>query len=345
MEEKNIIYQIINLTNNDPAPVLAKVTDTRDGAILDKPGDWECSVIRMQISTREIPLFTPEQPIAPGQTDMSITLQYMNINFRQFILVTPQESKKVLFSIQNYLEELNDASIAAFTALKAAFPGASGTEAPRFYLNPSTALISMYVQDVYLEANPNRIQIGINQVLMQLLNLPFTQSFPIPAPGGFEFLLSVKPYATLLPVPPRTGFPVALSALGGNWIAVSQGFSSTDEWDNVKSIIFVSNLLPITRNLLPNLVSQAQNQTINNSSMGILIDFELQKSSPFEPRHIAQFAVQSEFKMISMNGNTPFNRVDVQAYYQTYDGRLFEIYLGNNTNMSLLIMYRRKDKK
>jgi len=331
------------LTNNQPQSISARVTSRQDNMLLENPCLWDVCVQRMQIATSEIPLFFPT--VVGLTTNMSITLNYFGNLFLQFVLVTAEEAQFGIFSIQNFLNHINDASILAFAALKAAFPGASGTEAPRFFLNTTTQLISMYVQDVYLETNPNRIQIGLNYKLQQLLDLPYTQSFLIPAPLGYDYELSVQNYGVLLPAPPRTGFPFALSVLGGNWLAISQGFVSTDEWDNIKSIVFVSGTLPIVKKILPNIVSQAQNGNTNNSSLGILIDFELQKSNPFEPRHIAQYAVTSEFKMISMIGTSPLYSFDVQAYYQTYDGVLREVPIANNKNMSLDFLFRPKGEK
>lgn len=333
----------INLTNNTPQSILAKTVYTQSTNIIESPEDWDVTVLRMQIASSELPLFIPNS--VGLVTDMSITLDYGGTKFQQFINITPEQKKFGVFSIQNYLNNLNNASVLAFTALKLAFPVALSTESPRFYLNTANQLISMYVQDSYLETTVNRVKIALNYKLQQLLDLPYSNSFTIPAALGYDYELSVLSYAVLLPPAPRTGFPVALSTLAGNWIQVSQGFSSTDEWDNIKGIVFVSGRLPIVKKFLPNVVSQEQNQNTSNSSLGILIDFELQKASPFEPRHIIQYAVQSEFKMISMIGTSPINAFDLQAYYQTYDGVLREVWIANNKNMSLDILFRPKGEK
>lgn len=346
MADENIIYQDLILTNTDLTPVLARIIQTRSTPIVSKPDDYELQVQRMQVSLREVPLFFPEIPDSksPLVTSQSITLSYLGNLFRQFVNVTVPQARYGVFSYQNYLNNINAASILAFNALKAAFPAATPTVAPLFFLNPQTALISMYVQDGYLNTNPNRIVIGFNQKLQQIMNMPFDNAFPIPDPNGFEYVISVNSSAVLLPAAPRTGVPQAISAIAGNLLQVQQEFVSEDEFDNVKSIVLVSNLIPTAREMVPNLTSSLQSSTVSNSTMGILIDFELVKSNPFEPRHIAQYIPQSEFIMKSLNNNTPLNQIDVQAYYQTYSGKLFEIYLGNNTNLSLKLMFRRKNK-
>jgi hypothetical protein len=344
MAGENIIYQDLILTNTSPAPVLARILQTRTTPIVDRPMDYELQVQRMQVSLREVPLFFPDipNPAFPLQTDMSITLSFGGVFFRQFINVTTQEAKVGVFSYQNYLNDLNAASTAAFVALKAAFPGAAPTAPPLFFINPQTALISMYVQDGYLNTNPNRILIGFNQVLQQIMALPFDLTFPIPDPNGFEYLISVNNSGILLPAAPRTGVPAAVSAIAGNLLQVQQEYISTDEWDSVKSIVILSSLIPTAKEFVPTNTSSGQSSSLSSGSLGILIDFELVKSNPFEPRHIAQYIPQSEFIMKSLNGSSPLNQIDAQAFYQTYNGRLFEIYLGNNTNLSLKLMFRRK---
>lgn len=346
MSDENIIYQDLILTNTDLTPVLARIVQTRSTPIVSKPDDYELQVQRMQVSLREVPLFFPDIPDSklPYQTDMSITLSYIGNTFREFINVTPQQVRYGVFSYQNYLNRLNNASALAFTNLKAAFPGASGTVAPQFYLNPVTALISMYVEDDYLDTNPNRIVIAFNQILQQIMNFPFDITNPIPDPNGMEFILSVNGSALMLPVAPRVGYPFNVNTIPNPVLQVQQEFVSTDEFDNVKSIVLLSNLIPTAREMVPNLTNARQSEEISNSTLGILIDFELIKSNPYEPRHIAQYVPQSEFIMKSLNNNTPLNQVDIQAYYQTYSGKLFEIYLGNNTNLSVKLMFRRKHK-
>ena len=346
MSDENIIYQDLILTNTDLTPVLARIVQTRSTPIVNKPDEYELQVQRMQVSLREVPLFFPDIPDSklPYQTDMSITLSYLGNTFREFINVTPQQVRYGVFSYQNYLNRLNAASSLAFTNLKAAFPGASGTVAPQFYLNPVTALISMYVEDDYLDTNPNRIVIAFNQILQQIMNFPFDITNPIPDPNGMEFILSVNGSALMLPVAPRVGYPFNVNTIPNPVLQVQQDFVSMDEWDNVKSIVLLSNMIPTAREMVPNLTNAQQSSTVTNSTMGILIDFELIRSNPYEPRHIAQYVPQSEFIMKSLNNNTPLNQVDIQAYYQTYSGKLFEIYLGNNTNLSVKLMFRRKHK-
>lgn len=346
MQGQQIKYANVSLPNSTSTPIIAYKPEVRDTPFIDYPSDWELVVTRMQCSLELVPLFLPviPDPLFPLKTDMSITLKYGGSYFQQFINVTPEEAKDGVFSYGNYLQQLNLASAAAMVAAIAAFPILAGTVAPKFYLNPSTSLISMYVQDSYLDSNVNRVQVGFNDELQQLLDFPSDDIFPADL-NGFNHLLSVNNDAILLPAAPRTGVPLALSAIAGNLLQVSQEFSSLDEWDDVRSIIFVTNKLPIVPQLLPNTYpGQTLNNEVARGGQTVLMDFELVKGNPFEPRHIAQYIPQSEFKVIEMVGTSPINIIDIQAFYVTYRNERFELYLNPNTIMTMQIMFRPRFK-
>lgn len=348
MQDQQIGIINVSLPNTTNLPILARKVETRDTPYLDYPSDWELCITRMHCSLELVPLFFPTIPDPIGfplQTTMSITLNYLGNYFRRYVQVTPEEIKNGVTSYSVYLQEINAASRAAFTALKAAFPGASGTVAPLFYLNSTTALISMYVQDAYLETNANRIQIGFNVDLAQILDLPYDAMFPAPDPNGFEYLIAVNDDAILLPAAPRTGVPLALSAIAGNLLQVTQDFSSLVEWDDIKGITFVSTIIPMTPQLLPNVSPPNQiNNEIARGGQNILIDFELIKGNPFESRQLAQYFPQSEFKMLSMAGTTPLNVIDIQVFYVTYTNVRRELYLNPNTSLGIQLYFRPKFK-
>jgi hypothetical protein len=348
MQDQQIQIINVSLPNTSNLPMLGRTVQTRDSPYLMYPSDWELCITRMHCSLELVPLFFPTIPDPVGfplQTTMSITLNYLGNYFRQYVQVTPEEVKNGVTSYSLYLQEINAASTLAFNLLKAAFPAASGTAPPLFYLDSATALISMYVQDDYLETNANRIQIGFNVDLAQILALPFDQMFPAPNPNGFEYLLSVNNDAILLPAAPRTGVPLALSAIAGNLLQVTQDFSSLVEWDDIKGLYFVSNILPVTPQLLPNvtLPNQVNNQ-IAKGAQNILIDFELIKGNPFESRQIAQYFPQSEFKMLSMVGTSPINVIDIQVFYVTYTNVRRDLYLNPNTSLGIQLYFRPKFK-
>lgn len=338
------IYHNVILTNNQPFDILAKVKETRYAAIVEKPNDWEFSIVRFSVSSNEVPIFHPiiPNPALPLQSNMSITLGFGGSFFQQFIQTTPLEAKDGVFDFQIWLDHLNDAALLAFTALKAAFPGAAPTIQPFFFLNPTTLLISMYTQDSYLESNPLSIQIFMNQQLQNIIDLPFSSYNNVPAPFGTDFQIAVRDWATTLPVPPRTGFPLALSALAGNWIQSSQSFPSLDEWSDVQRVFFTTGLIPVNGELLPNTVGQDQDGNIATTSQQIVTDFLVNTEQSEPTRHAYTYVPSAEYRIVSLMGTKPIRTIDVNCFYSTYDGREFPLKLAPRTNMSLKMMFRRK---
>lgn len=349
MSEDNIYHYNVNLTNPGPAPIAAYSLGTRDSPILNNPSEFEMSIVRFQISSELIPLFHPviPDPIGfPLRTNMSITLNYNNNFFQTFINVTAQEIKEGVFDYCPYLDKLNVAANTSFVALKAAFPAASPTTPPIFFLNSLTGIITMYVENTYLDTDPNRIRIGMNQPLQQIIDLPASLRNPVPSPFGYDYETSITDCAVLLPnAGSRQGYPVALNTLAVTLLGVSQEFKSLDEWSDVKSIIFTSSLIPMNREFIPNSVSSDQNYNTQDSSLPIVTDFDIVKDQ-VEPRgHCYQYFPTGEFRMISLRGRTGFKSIDITASYQTYDGKIRPIYIAAGDNMSLKILFRRIIKK
>lgn len=341
----NVFYYDMVLTNSMASPVLAEITDQRQSSIIDIPRDWELSVVRFNISSELIPLFFPviPNPLFPLQTNMSITLQYKNNFYQQFIQVIAQEAKDGVFDYSNYLQHINAAALIAYNLLIAANPGSTALNPPEFYLNDSSSLISMYVDTDYLDTNPNRITVALNQPLQQILDMPCDLRNPVPSPNGYEFILSINTSADLIPKPVLGGFPYGVSIMNGRILQVSQEFRSLDEWSTVRSIVFSSDL-PIVKEYVPTKVDQSQNDNVNNSVKPILTDFLLAKDSVEPTRHTLVYVPTAEYRMLSLQGTNSFSSISIKAQYQTYDGKLRDIYIGSGDSMTVKIMFRRIHK-
>jgi hypothetical protein len=345
MDEDDIFHQDLTLINSGIQPLLASILDRRGTNILDNPSLYELSIIRFDLCSNLIPIFTPiiPDPLQPLKTDMSITLRYGASNYQEFINVSTTEAKYGVYNYGLYLENVNRAVLAAFTACKAANPGATATIAPYFSLDTKTSLISMYCQSGYLESDPNPILIFVNQYLNNILNLP-NSTYPGPgSPNGADAQIGVQDYSTLIPNSGnRQGYPFALATLAGTWVEVSQEFLSLSQWSTVKSIVFQSSQLPIPNSLIPVITSSSQNSNTTTGSMPILTDFNIIKDNNYFTRGDIQYLPTAEYRCLSLRGTTPLKQIDIRAYYQTYDGTLTPIYFPSGRGMSIKIMFRKK---
>jgi hypothetical protein len=342
IQDEDGIYYDANLTNDLTVPIKCSISNRLDNSLLDRPRDYKLIITKFQCDASNIPLFFPIIPNAgfPNTTNTSITLSYAGLFYQQFLVVSNNELSFGVFDVGIYLEHLNDASILAFTALKAANPGASGSEAPRFYYNPKTLLISMYTQDAYLETNVNRISIGVNQSMEFLLDLPASTFLGVNQPNGYDYILAVRGYGEILPVAPRSGYPYALSALGGTWIQQSQELQSMSNWNFIKSILFATSM-PVIKEYLPTMLGSGQNINVGGNSMSVVAHFDLTRDNVDFTRGIFQYIPSAEFKRITMTGTNPLSLVDLQTYYQTEDGTIRPIFLSPGGNMSMQIFFEK----
>jgi hypothetical protein len=345
IHDDDIIYYNLNLTNDGDTPLKASVFNRQDAPILARPQEYEFSIIRFQINTEFIPLFyaTIPDPLFPFRTDMSITLQFGGVNFREFINIDANEAKYGVFNVALYLDHVNTSASTAFIALKAAFPGAAGTEPPKFYFNSNTSLISMYVQDSYLESNVNRIRVGLNQQLGHILNLPDSVYNGAGTAGGFDYELAIRDYGILLPIAgSRDGFPYALSALAGVWLQFSQELKSMSCWNTIKSILFQTSSVPVAKEFIPTIYGSNQNTNVGSSSIPVLTDFDIAKDNIDYRPSIVQYYAPGEFRMLTLLGTNPLTAINCDAYYQSNDGTIRTIFIPPTGNMSLKLMFRRK---
>lgn len=341
----NIIYYDLALTNTGNTRIPFEIKDQRN-QIIEDPSQYEMSIVRFDICSELIPLFFPliPDPLLPLQTNQSVTLRYLNNDFRQYIQVTADDIKNGIFDYQQHLNYINTAFLLAYTALKTAFPAADGLMAPKLYLNTITSLISLYVDPSYLSSNANRIKVGVNQPLHQILDFPCIHGLSFPTLNGFDCEIAVYDSAPLLPAAPRTASPFALKSQAFDIIQVSQEFRSLDEWSEIKSISFVSNLLPIAKEFIPTTVGESQNSSQNYLSEPIITDFLIAKDSVEPTRHRYSYVPSGEYRMISLVGTQPFNTIDVKGRYHTYDGRRRDLEISPQNSGTLKIMFRRIEK-
>lgn len=343
----DIIYYNLSLFNEGVRNIPAQLLDRRQSAIITNPEEYNCSIVRFTCDSF-FPLFIPfiPDPAFPLQTDISITFTYLGIPYQQFVNVTPNEAKYGVFDFGLFLTDLNAASNAAFTAMKAANPGAPGQFYPYFALDPKTQLISMYVDIGWFDTLTPPNLIYFNQKLQNLLNLPATVYNVVPAPFGEDYQISVKGYSAVLPAAgSRSDYPYDISPLAATFIQVSQEFVQLAEFSDISTLMFTSNILPIVPELTPVTTASNQSQNTSNTYMPIITDFVITRSNS-EPRSNSfLYLPTAEYRRLSLSGGSPVTGVDISAYFTTYGGKIYPLYLPPGGSMTLKLLFERKRTK
>ena len=97
----------------------------------------------------------------------------------------------------------------------------------------------------------------------------------------------------------------------------------------------------ITENL--NIADQQLTTTTNNT-LKILTDFEVNLSNA-DWRSYIQYVPLGEYRLITMNGDTPLYQFDFSILFQTADQTIYQMYINGGEVFSMKTLFRDKNFK
>ncbi len=346
--DTNVVYYNASLFN--PAsgqPVPASVSDTRSQPIVDRPCDWECSIVRFDLSANLLPPIVvpmPGPPSGPGTvpTSMNVTLRSLGVDYQTVVNVfSPSPSTYgFVFSIDELLTRFNTALAASFAAM---VPVAGVTTPPVFGFDPVTQLISMYAQDSYTTAP---VEVYLNSAAYNfVVSMPAAfQGYNLPTGRDFRIQLETISAVTLPPVgAARAGLPVAVQAIPSPARSLAQAGVSLGSMNGVRTIILTTSM-PINSESLPTTTGVAQNVNFSSNSLPIMTDFLLATSprdNPAVDRLTVSYLPTAEYRMVQMRGNEPLMRLDLKWQFTLFDGSIRDMYIPPGGYCSAKVMFRR----
>lgn len=345
MTSPDIQYVNFSLLNDTDKNQHANLTVTRDTPIIDDPSKYYGSITRFTIDANW-PLFVPTipDPNQPLVTNMSITFSYLGVYFRRFVELTADEAKNGVFDFNPFLMRVNAAASLAFTDMKTAYPAAFGVYPPYFALEPKTGLISMYVDEGWLDTNTPPNYIWFNSYLQDVLNLPTNLRLPPPQANGADYQITVKTYCPILPASPnRVGFPYALAGLAGNIIQVSQEYVQLSSFSDIVSILFTTNLIPVVPEITPYSTGFQQNGIVQSNFIPVITDFIVSRSDAKPRDNSFVYLPTAEYRRFCFSGNTPLKQADISAFYTTTDGKLHKLFLPPGGSLTLKLLIENKE--
>lgn len=338
---QDIVYYNATLVNTTDSRVFADIQDTRSVAVIDKPENWEMSVVRFDVDSILLPvaLF----PMRSGNdTQLSFTFRSSGVDYGPYY-VQNLEGTGFVQSIALGTESINDLFTAAWPLIGGSRPQFPPklvwdpiTQLFRFYFTPDYATtyndFIIYMSDVayrYLYALPSII-IGPNEPLNKNVML-FTWN------ANF-----VQTAATS-----RVGLPLVLQSPGyypaGNLVYLEQSAKSISNWSAVRTIYLTTATLPIVRESIPGSIGYGQNTSSSSNSIPMITDFILpQDQNPMESHSRIEYLPTAEYRMISMGGREPIFRVSLQAWWTSFAGNSYQLQLPPNGVFSAKLMFRRK---
>ena len=366
--------QIQNLNNIDQLPSVLSFIETRNTPLLLNPEDYYLSVVRFNLDTPTLPIFTPSIQFNSANRNLtiySVTLEWINpvapfqnFSIQTFITFAPQDLASVLpvppsattnklqdnstgyyyiYNYQYWIFLINTAFTTCFNALNVAVVAAGlvlpTTHAPvmTFDTQLNIAILNCDLLG-YNDTAANKINIYFNRPMYQIFS-----SFPVylesqTATLGRNLQIQTNTFGNTTVV----GFPFYLPTY--NAIQVFQEYSTVALWTPVKSIVFCSSTLPIVATQVSAPIEIVNGNVIgangNNSNQSPIISDFLADGGIYKPQLI--YEPSAQYRLVSMTGNRPIYTIDINVYWKDVFTNLIPFRLSAGSGASIKILFTKR---
>ena len=325
--DPDYIYYNASLYNNTTGDLPARYQEVRTAPIVDRASDFLLAVTRFNVPVSHIPILQFQD-----QTYI-FSLVYNNTTYSTTLTYVPSGSLATLttnifygsvYYVQQFLQSLNNGISSCLNTLTTAASITVST--PFMSYDPTVGLFTFHAQASYFGLNTATNPIKV------FFNLPLYQLFIT-----FNFFYD---YYTF-PGPQLLVQDDGINTINGT-INFIQEAVSLGEWNQAQSLVFVSTGLPTQ----PELIGSAQGASSANIQTKFLADFEIpvqNSSSGFSS--LANLAYQynpTQYRWISLRGDTPLYAIDFQVYWLSKNGTLTLLQFEPNTTFTIKLVFRRK---
>ena len=366
------VYLNVSAVNGDPGtknlgtPVRATFTETRSTPIITDSSDYDMSVVRFSANGigSALPLWIPQ--IQTGQTDVNLTILQLAIvppsgpTRVQSLMWVPGYQDPIIAPVPQPPTHNQDLSSAYYFAQTYQQFCDMFNKALNLALAASGIVISapcslQYAGGGYFALNLDR-QFNVNQTGVPSLPAYWLQLNP-PLANLLYTFNTYYGYPPLTSQPFQTGFytiivpqtgPSAVPASDISYMSCDTPCTQSGLWNPIDSFAFVSNFLPIfpEQGTVPNVLGERNTGPTGITGAGftnVISDIAFQ-GAPENALTSVLYAPTAEYRMTALAPNIAVNNVDVTLLWRyRLTGALIPVYLPNNANMTLKILFRRKD--
>lgn len=335
-EDHDHIYYDVSYFNSTNQISPLNVSDDRTAPLLKRPSDFHLSIVRFLIPTQYVPIFIRN----PSNTYFSVTIRTAGVDYQSFLVYVPlnnlsptDEAYYFVYSYQQFVDEINVALNASFMAA-----GGSATQPPYLTYDSKTGLFTLIAEYAYGTA-AGEYQIYFNQPLYAFFdNFKSIKNTPFGQPNGKDYQLIIENTGVTL----QSFAPGYSESVGVNAYAQTQENYTLYLWNSVRKIIFTSSIPVINENIN---ISNNQFATTTNNTLKILTDFEVSLTTGSDWRSYQQYIPQGEYRLISLNSDTPMYKFDFQILFQTADQKVYQLYINPGEYFSMKVLFRNKNFK
>jgi len=341
-EQNDKFYMTVKMGYNPDSQGISRAVyqEQLTQPIMNNPHDYYMTINKFTIPTQNIPIFIAEiQPppnTDPNLTIYSVTLEYNGTVSQQYVeFVTEQPNIPVpsvssssgpkspyyfVYTYNNFITMVNKALEDAYNNLPGGGP--AGGEPPRFQFDPINERISLVAQYAnYDENSVNKVSIYMNQALFTYFSGLSEEYLGYNQPNGMDTRIIVRWDGNNVYNPVFPGVPTnPADPIKNDYLIMTQQFPALVNWLSVKSLILVSNLLPVRLQYSVGNVQTLGNTSRSNQSIvsvqGTLSSFEPILDSGVELLGgQLQYITQGPYKLLNMFGKNAISTVDISVYW------------------------------
>ena len=299
---------------------------TRTSTIIDKPSDYEVSVVRFYLPS-ELPIFVFDtEPDGIGQF-LQVGMSFEGVPVIKDLVYAPYcptcfPPNSVLY-YQEFIDMINTALSSAFTDLKALKPLMPPTEAPYMTFDSETQLCSLYSQQSYDSSLPNPVKIYFNSTM-------FSRFFPSLIMRQIDNIGSQN-YSWLRVQDSKNNNPTFDPTIPAGYFQMRQEYSTLTLWNDLQSILLETDQIP---------VNSEYEGTSTDVTRRLLTDFE--PSTGINNRQAFQYQPQGALRWYDLKSEYPLNSIDLRVLWQTKTGKVYPLILLQGETATIKLRFRNK---
>jgi hypothetical protein len=320
LDDDDNIYYNIRITNNEDTAKQAIFSENRVEPILENPSEYELAVVRFSVPALFIPIFLWKTP-----TPFSVYMRYDGALIEQELEFIERANNpknppygEAVWNYQQFIDIINEALKKCWDSMVALKPLQPTTEPPYLTFDAKTQLCSINAEQLY-DDSTDTIQIFFSKRLFVLF------------PSFEEYVETITPTLTIYRMRIKNNKNNEKTINGSDYYVMEQEYPTLFLWNDFTTIVFETDSIPIEPEFLPS-------QT--NVVRRLLTDFE--PLSDINNRQTFQYFPQGKVRYYDMKSSYPMKRVDLRVYWETKDGAVYPIYLGETDVLTMKILFRKK---
>ena len=341
-DPKDLVYYNGEIINESNQPIIAEINDVRAQALIETPELWDMSVVRFDINSlllpfAKVPMITPAVP--------GVYKSLLQVNMDTAVgNVYAENSRGEFNDLSLFIRYWNMAYNFAFQQIDPA-QQAVLLNAPQFYIAPSGKLRLIFPS--VWTTSVTKPQITVNAVWAEyLIGFPLWRNNKFGyTPGGYDARIRMEDETFVVPLPDRTGLPVAFAAstygVGGDLCYIEEMYESRGSFSAVRAISLTTTSLPVQSEVTQNSSSSNQQGATSNNSASIISDY-LMSTTAYTDQNRLEYLPQAEYRMSHLMGREGPRRVTIQAWWTDHFGNRFPMMLPQFGTFAVKILFRRR---